>query len=116
MVGVHRHVVRFVVVLADSFPEFQHPQAVGVMRVPFLDGPADGLFDALGCVKIGLADFQMDDVDPVVFQSSGSLQDIHNNERPDLFGASWDHLVCSVYGLPSTVYSSFFCIRVSSSS
>ena len=69
---------------ADRLPQFQKPQAVGVVGLPFLQGAESGLLDAFRRVKIGLADFEMNDIFTLALHRLGGFQNIHDDEGGSL--------------------------------
>jgi hypothetical protein len=56
---------------------------MGVMRFPASHSPATRLSDALRGIKVGLTNFQMNDIFPSPLHLLGFFKDIHDNERKD---------------------------------
>jgi hypothetical protein len=67
-------------VLADSFSKLYRTEAVSVMGVSVVECLAGGFLDALGCIEIWLAHFQMDDVHSRSFHLVGLFEHVHDDE------------------------------------
>jgi len=80
--------VLVIVVFADGLPEFNGPQAVGIVGVSVINGPGSCLTDTVGRLEIGLANFQVDNVSPLAFKFMGPFKDIHYDEWRDFLRPS----------------------------
>ena len=80
------HPVALMVMGADGLPQFQQPQAVGVMGLAFPDRPDTGFLDTFRGIKIRFPHFQVDDLFARPFQGLGGFQDIHDDKGRDFPG------------------------------
>ena len=76
--GRHHHVVglgvgaaHLAAVAGDGFAQFRQPRGGAVMGEPVADGGHSGVYDVPGGVEVGLADFQVNNLPSLGFQSAG---------------------------------------------
>ena len=64
---------------------------MGVMGIAVFQGFAGGFFDTGRCIKIGLADLQVNDAGTAPLQFLGPFKNIHHNKGRHFFGAFGYH-------------------------
>ena len=67
------------------------------MRKSVLKGFASRLFNAVGCIKIGLTDFQMNDAGASALQLLGPFEHIHHDKGAHFFSTFRGHFQTLTY-------------------
>src|SRR5713226_2105132 len=73
--------------LGDRFAQRQDAERVSVPGPAVLERLLGGLADDGRRLEVGLAELEVDDVDPLALHGLGALEHLHREERLDLLGA-----------------------------